>query len=100
MRQVRPGTWKLTVELGRDSTGRRRRTNRTVAASGPTAASKALAAFVHEKRGTTALTASPDDLPPGVTVNALVEGFLIDHLLQQRRHEHTTGYGNRHNHRQ
>ena len=88
MRQVRPGIWKLTVDLGRDSTGRRRRTSRTVAASGPTAASKALAVFVHEKRGTTAPTASPDDLPPGVTVNALVDGFLTQHLLQQRRHEH------------
>jgi integrase len=100
MRQVRPGAWKLTVTLGRDDRGRIRRANRTVSASGPAAASKALAAFAQEMRDAPVPVVSSDGTPEDVTVDTLVERFLDEHLLRDRGREPRTVDGYRQIHRQ
>ena len=100
MRQVRPGAWKLTVTLGRDDRGRIRRANRTVSASGPAAASRALTAFAQEMRDAPVPLNASNGEPQDVTVDTLVDRYLDEHLLRDRGRERSTVDGYRQIHRQ
>lgn len=88
------------MTLGRDDRGRVRRASRTVAASGPAAASKALTAFAQEMRDAPVPVNAPDGKPEDVTVDTLIHRYLDEQLLRDHGRERSTVDGYRQIHRQ
>ncbi len=78
--EVRPGVWKLTVNVGRYDDGRPRRVHRTVQARGEDRANRALADFVGEVR-----TAPPPktQVERDIRVDDAIRQFL-DHLREDK----------------
>ncbi len=85
-REIRPGVWKLTVNLGRYDDGRIRRAHRTVEARGADRANRALAEFVAELRS------APPPKTQGerdICIDEAVSQFL-DHLREDKGRAFTT----------
>jgi len=95
MRELRPGVWELTVNVGRHRDGTPRRAYRTVRAEGEREASQELAAMVSEVGGGDQVAGS--DLR-SLTTDEAIERFLIEHLHDEKgRADSTlTGYRSLH----
>lgn len=85
VREVRPGTWQLSVTA--DGVGGRRRIHSTVRANSRREASQALAAFVEEV-GNAAPVPEPEIYAQ--TFDQAVETFLTEHLLGEKGREERT----------
>jgi hypothetical protein len=84
-REVRPGTWELSVTVGRDADGQLIRVYRTVHGS-MTEASRALTAVVAEIGDGRRI---PSRASRGLTVSALIAAYL-DHLRDHKGRKHST----------
>lgn len=86
MRQIRPGTWQLSVTAkGSDGSGRRVHT--TVRADGDGEAARALAAFLDEVRSAAPV---PDRQTYAMIVDEAIEVFLTEQLLTEKGREERT----------
>lgn len=92
MRELRPGVWELTANVGRHRDGAPRRAYRTVRAEGEREASQELAAMVSEVGGADQVAES--DLR-SLTMDEAIERFLIEHLRDEKGREDSTLTGYR-----